>query len=1345
MPSRVDRRRWAMRLVAGLAVVAIAAGRAGAAPGATWVRVLAEDESGLELLLVAPEPERTADGLRLPGFVGGGDPGDPEWFERALTIAVPGPGGALLEVLGSRDRDLGSVPRRIMPAPRSLEDRRADGGGGRAASEWVEVPARRLESPVPARTVELGGVARLRERDVVTLHFRPVQYRPDGGATWTSEVRVRLRWADRVRRRSTPLDDPLYTALFNAASAAFWETAPRPPAAPRRDTAALPAERLRIATPQHGIYELGYGDLLGAGVPVGSQSFDPQTLRLFFDSWKPVPLPADSVPSSWQPSWEMQEAALWFDDVAGNGSFDSGDRLVFYALGPQGYEDVAGTSADSLTWFRHPYDKNAYAWLTWGGEFGQRMATESASVPGGSGAPIIGRNWHRQHHEEDLSYSATDDLWYWEEVRAARAVTKSISVGLAGEPTAATTMHLLLGSAPGSGGQHQIEVLVNNVLVGTANFGAGVFGRRFVYPVTLQNGANTLLLRTGPDDTGTRSYLLEFDLFFDRPLRAFDTNTNPRLGWSTRPAAPGPVIYEVAGFAAQAPLVFDVTDPLHPVRLLGPTASGSGATTAWQVYQEAADRSRRHYLAVRAPTDVPARDLLRRVVAPLREATTCPDMLIVTHSSLRAAADRLAAHRRAHWPDGGQPDIRVVTVSDIYESFSGGRVDPLAIRNYVKLLYGLESPPPLRYVLLFGDGNYDMRQLLGGSPATLVPPFEPGYVHPNYMRLGGTYAVEDWFGEMQTPGIGSPPFPLPDVAVGRLAARTPAEAERLVDKVIAYETTSGFGTWRARLLMTADDECQLESCRESYHTNNTENLCAQVPRDLDVVKFYLTEYPYQLGQKPQARAAFIRTWSEGCVLVNYQGHGAPRQLADEVLFLSTDIPALTNGSKLPIFLPISCTVSEFDLPEQQSMCEDLLAAAAGGAIASIGATTPTYVDPNYYFNSEVFQKLFADGAASHVPLGLVHQLAKLEGLMIHGGYNETYVLLADPAMSLVLPHALVRFTSGADTLATGNRARIEGEVIAAADSSLLAGFIGQAEVEVRGTNDTSGYQRPGFVDIDYDLPGPPLYRGTVPVSGGRFAFDFIVPLGAQAGELARVNAYASSSALDGRGEIETVSIRLAAPSDSSLGPPRIALRFPNNRTRIKAGTPLNAEIRDENGINIQGTSLRTSIYLDFDRRNEPLDVTGQFRYAAGSDSVGGLTVPLPSDLESGPHSATLIASDNLLNTGTASLEFQVVESEIVQMVNVLAFPNPFRDWTQFFFEITDPADVEVRVFTTSGREVWHHRQRFEAATQGSIKWDGVDLQEDTLANGTYVYRLRAKPDRAGTPALEHIGKVVIMR
>ena len=48
-------------------------------------------------------------------------------------------------------------------------------------------------------------------------------------------------------------------------------------------------------------------------------------------------------------------------------------------------------------------------------------------------------------------------------------------------------------------------------------------------------------------------------------------------------------------------------------------------------------------------------------------------------------------------------------------------------------------------------------------------------------------------------------------------------------------------------------------------------------------------------------------------------------------------------------------------------------------------------------------------------------------------------------------------------------------------------------------------------------------------------------------------------------------------------------------------------------------------------------------------------------------------------------------------------------------------------------------------SQASIEWSGVDQHGDVIANGTYLYRLRATPQRPGARRFEHIGKIVITR
>ncbi|MFQ5599052.1 MAG: C25 family cysteine peptidase [Candidatus Krumholzibacteriia bacterium] len=1384
--SRIDfRRRPCRRLAAGCAALACTLllffPRAGSA--GSWVRVVREDDRGLEIVLRAPEPEGTAETLAVPGFTAGGDAGLPIVYERAVRIGVPGPAGADLAVLDVQRREFGEVAPRIMPALRRRDPLHEPHRASAPTHEWVEIPAAPLARPYPAEAVTLSGPSRIRGRDAVTLHFRPLQYRPDGGASYVSEARVRITFRDRAQRRAGGgrAEEPFHAALLNAGTSSRWALgAPShaPGARARSRTGsrpgALPAQRLRIRIRERGVYALPFDRLLAAGVPVDDPGFDPRTLRLVFDSWRPQPLFADSTPASWQLDYEMQEAAIWVQGEE-DGSFDIADRVVFYALGPREYVDLTGFGVeDSLAHAQHPYDRFNYGWLVWGEAPGLRMQTLLASAPEPLVDPLVDRVWHREHFEEDRYFGTVDDLWYWSSVRPTRPASVTFDLDLAGAPSASGEVRVGIGTTSFSR-LHALHVHVNGVLVGDIEWGPVTNrppNQYFSFPAALAaNNQLELSTNTALDPDGTTLFL-KFDVSWERPLAA----TSGRLVWSARPQGARQV-YQLDGFGAQEPLVLDVTDPLRPVRLTDPTPVGTAGASRWRVRHGRGAGQRAHYTAVSVPRLPGASDLELRITSALRQRATSPDMLIVVHESLLQAAERLAEHRRAHFPEAGSPDVLVVSTTDIYENFSGGRMDPLAIRNYVKLLYELEAEPRLRYLLLFGEATHDPRRLRPESTPTLVPTVHAWYADDRVRREN---AVDDWFAEMEAPPFDTLPwrlFPAPDLAVGRLTPRTPSEAERVVDKLIAFDTSTDFGAWRTRALMLSDDECSPRGCFDRFFILNTETLVDLVPTENDVVKIYLTEYPRILGQKPQARQALIEAWSEGAALINYVGHGAPRQLADEVLFLATDVPALANGGRLPLFMALSCTVAEFDGPEFQSMAEDMVASSAGGAIAAIGATIPTFATPNQRLNEQYFIALFSAGVTSAVPLGIVHQMGKNNSPESNGVNNEAYVLLGDPATTLLAPQALVGFTSGADTLLSGRQARIEGIVHLPGDSLALGSFDGQADVEVFASADESGYTSPDDprLHIDYDLLGAPIFRGRVPVVGGRFEVRFTVPVLAGVAEAAsggavvtgprasrqasslrrprqtirlgskcRLSAYASDSEIDAKGGRSDVAFVRSGSRDASTSPPRIVLHFPSNASCVQPGTPLLAEIRDENGINIQATTPRTSILLAFDGRDEPLDVTARLRSEMGSDTLGTLSVPLPEDLEPGPHRVTLTASDNLLNTSSARLDFEVASSRR-GLANVLAFPNPFRDRTWFVFDLGEPAAVDLRVFTSSGREVWRHRQRYTSPGQIHIRWGGVDSAGDGLANGTYIYHLVARPDRAGGSVLRHTGKIVVMR
>ena len=88
---------------------------------------------------------------------------------------------------------------------------------------------------------------------------------------------------------------------------------------------------------------------------------------------------------------------------------------------------------------------------------------------------------------------------------------------------------------------------------------------------------------------------------------------------------------------------------------------------------------------------------------------------MVTATAFTFVAQDLAAFRATELPGVAAPAAMAVTVDDIYDNFSGGQKDPLAIRNYLKWVYE-QSAHRLKYVCLLGNASRDFRNYRGRTP-----------------------------------------------------------------------------------------------------------------------------------------------------------------------------------------------------------------------------------------------------------------------------------------------------------------------------------------------------------------------------------------------------------------------------------------------------------------------------------------------------------------------------------------------------------------------------------------------------------------------------------------------------
>ncbi|MCK4577939.1 MAG: hypothetical protein KAU50_04065, partial [Candidatus Marinimicrobia bacterium] len=413
----------------------------------------------------------------------------------------------------------------------------------------------------------------------------------------------------------------------------------------------------------------------------------------------------------------------------------------------------------------------------------------------------------------------------------------------------------------------------------------------------------------------------------------------------------------LAGYTV-APIVFDITNPADPANLV---AEQNGAD--WEVSPLPAAEAGLFLATAEADLRSPdAVDVIESIdFNNLRRSNLQADYIIITADELISAANDLAT---VHSQEV-QPDLRlttlVTTVDQIYEEFSGGVSDPLALRYFLRYAHeNWQRPPPdslpPRLVCLFGDGDFDYRNITGRS-TTLVPTFQLDGSSDIDSR-----AVDDMFVYLDSQWVNSP---LPDMGIGRIAASTLEEAEAAVEAVRSYMVEPEPGSWRTRLVICADDPMRPDEDQTTFITQS-ETIAGYVPESLEVGKVYLTEYAKKINPatnaviKPDATEALIESVNRGVTLINYIGHGGATKWAqEELLNMERDRPLLEPGGRLPAWYAGTCAWGRFDQLDVPAMSEAITASTEIDGIVVIAATRSVNLGTNREFIYNLFKQTFS--------------------------------------------------------------------------------------------------------------------------------------------------------------------------------------------------------------------------------------------------------------------------------------------------------------------------------------------------------------------------------------------------
>lgn len=672
-----------------------------------------------------------------------------------------------------------------------------------------------------------------------------------------------------------------------------------------------------------------------------------------------------------------EEIAIDVIEVDNNGIFDNGDYIEFYGKAIQRGD----------TRFRYT-ETNVYRLSR---EDGTRKRMEK--VPGNSSSSQGASSFLKVlHNEEDtwyeqknLSMEDVSEHWFfggpfYTHVFAGDANTSDYrrdynfsTYGI--DKNQPVILRLRLQSINGS---HHIRGYINNEpiidkLWGPNSTNSPVTIEVSVDPMQCKKcfnyGANTFRLESVGDTSSGIYELFYLDWFEVEFSHKYQAEHN-KLEFT------GKGNISVTDFDSSAIFVYDITT--YPdIRKIIPesiqTVSGYEAVFSAPYYQDS------KFIALTSGEKEEPLAVGTYTSADLRSNKDA-DYIIITHEDFYDAVKPLADYRAKGYK------VLTVKTGDIYNEFSSGIETPQAVKDFLSYAYNNWTTKP-GFVLLVGDATIDYKDVSGYGKNNGVKSYVPAYLY-NYPLLGEVPS-DNWFADVDdTNGI------LPDMNIGRIPAKTPADVTAVTDKIISHEES--INKSKSVLLVADDDLPVFETLSDS--------IAEIIPNGYSVKKIYQNVYSGDF------RKGIIDGINSGAAILNYTGHGAVVDWTKENAFSSQDTEYLTNKGAYPFIVALNCLNGYFVMPndgviqdgvkQYPSIAESFLLGREQGALAVFAASSIGYPSEHDPLAKELYGVIFENDTT----LGEAVTKAK-EKIYTIGSSNDedvvqTFIFFGDPATRL---------------------------------------------------------------------------------------------------------------------------------------------------------------------------------------------------------------------------------------------------------------------------------------------------------------------------------------------------------
>jgi len=505
-------------------------------------------------------------------------------------------------------------------------------------------------------------------------------------------------------------------------------------------------------------------------------------------------------------------------------------------------------------------------------------------------------------------------------------------------------------------GEHTVDVRLNGLVVGTINsLFQDVAKASFTLPPgALLAGDNSVVLtgRTGDEIAVEISQRLTYPRQYS-------------LSAALRFTAPGGTDLVLSGADAST-RVLDITNVLNP------TAASTSATSGGLRVSASGTGSR--ILYAYRDQDVLQPAVVANVPSSWHSSQGA-DLVIVGPRSLWPSLQPLVDQRVR---DGFQ--VAVVDIEDVYDEFSAGEKDAMAIRAFLSNATRSWANPP-SFVLLAGRATYDPRGWLGQPELDQVP---TALIQTRFLETGSDDGLVT-FDTAKGPAL----------AVGRLPFSSTEEMDAAVTKILGRRLASR----QQPVLLVRDRDGDISFSAASAEVRsalagwNTQDFA----RGADD------------GATHTDLIAALRT---APIAVDFQGHGAEDLWAGRILS-AVDADALAGAGASSLFVAATCLNAYYLDIGRESLGAALLRTPAGGAWGVWASSAMTLPTEHALLSKTLLTAALEQG------LTLGEATLKAKQAVSDPEVRSSFQLLGDPSARAVATTRSALTTGGAKAGASG--------------------------------------------------------------------------------------------------------------------------------------------------------------------------------------------------------------------------------------------------------------------------------------------------------------------------------------